>query len=386
MDLPSIMDRSGLLPRCYLSSVAHDKRVGSRPDGGALFSTDNHLGWEVWEIQKSPHGGVFLNSDAHGTRLACDANGHVYTIGKDHAGTWETWEVKESPHGGIFLTNVPHKKRLACDQDGHIYVVSEEQSGTWESWIMRDCLPTIFLSSQPHDMRLSSNPFCGLFTTQNRLAWERWVLEPSPNGGFFLHSSAHNKRLALNTEGHLYTIGGNDHKGTWEAWKITESPHNEHGAAYFIDSIGHQGKRLACDEQGHLYVVDAEYHAGTWESWVFERSQHCDVVETSGLWTQIGLGVLGAATLGVLAPFAVMGVVGALGFTASGIAGGSAAAAMMSAEAIATGGGIAAGGAVATLQAIGASGLGIAGTTAAVLSGAAIGGAAGVNCGMPDDD
>ena len=89
--------------------------------------------------------------------------------------------------------------------------------------------------------------------------------------------------------------------------------------------------------------------------------------------------VIGGVTIAasaVLMPFAVMGAVGALGFTAEGIAGGSIAAGMMSAEAIAAGGGVAAGGIVATLQSIGAAGLGLAGTSAAVGAGAALGGSA----------
>lgn len=47
---------------------------------------------------------------------------------------------------------------------------------------------------------------------------------------------------------------------------------------------------------------------------------------------------------------------------------------MMSLEAIASGGGVAAGGLVATLQSIGAAGLGVAGTSAALGTGGAIGG------------
>ena len=61
--------------------------------------------------------------------------------------------------------------------------------------------------------------------------------------------------------------------------------------------------------------------------------------------------------MGAAAPFAVVGAVGAIGFTSGGIAAGSMAASMMSSSAIASGGGVAAGGVVATLQSIGAAGL-----------------------------
>mmetsp|Transcript_36596 Transcript_36596/g.51746 ORF Transcript_36596/g.51746 Transcript_36596/m.51746 type:complete len:130 (+) Transcript_36596:297-686(+) len=77
------------------------------------------------------------------------------------------------------------------------------------------------------------------------------------------------------------------------------------------------------------------------------------------------------------APLAITAAVNALGFTATGIAGGSTAAAMMSAEAIAAGGGVAAGWTVATLQSIGAVGLGVMGTIGTMAGGLATGTALG---------
>ena len=78
----------------------------------------------------------------------------------------------------------------------------------------------------------------------------------------------------------------------------------------------------------------------------------------------------------IAAPFAVMGATAGLGFGSGGIASGSIAAGWMSAEAIASGGMIAAGGTVATLQSVGAVGLGVAGTSAALGAGATIGASA----------
>lgn len=64
-------------------------------------------------------------------------------------------------------------------------------------------------------------------------------------------------------------------------------------------------------------------------------------------------GAVGAAA-GVAAPVAVVAGVQAIGFGTAGITGGSIAASLMSASAVASGGGVAAGGTIATLQAIGA--------------------------------
>lgn len=86
--------------------------------------------------------------------------------------------------------------------------------------------------------------------------------------------------------------------------------------------------------------------------------------------TTAGLVVVGAAA----APALVVLGVGVIGFGASGVAAGSTAAAMMSAEAAASGGIIAAGGTVATLQSIGTAGsLGVVGTNLAMGIGAMAG-------------
>ena len=72
--------------------------------------------------------------------------------------------------------------------------------------------------------------------------------------------------------------------------------------------------------------------------------------------TAVAVGCSSAAVVGAV-PLAVVGTVQTIGFSTSGIMAGSTAAAMMAAEAVATGGGVAAGGTVATLQSIGAIGM-----------------------------
>ncbi|XP_007648146.1 interferon alpha-inducible protein 27-like protein 2A [Cricetulus griseus] len=67
--------------------------------------------------------------------------------------------------------------------------------------------------------------------------------------------------------------------------------------------------------------------------------------------------IVGAAIGGAMAVIAPPVVLGAMGFTETGIAAGSIAAKMMAAAAIASGNGVAAGSLVATLQSVGAAGL-----------------------------
>ena len=82
----------------------------------------------------------------------------------------------------------------------------------------------------------------------------------------------------------------------------------------------------------------------------------------------VGAGVLAGGVAVVAAPIVIGGALGALGFTAGGIAANSVAAGMMSSAAIANGGGVVAGGVVATLQSVGAAG--IAASTQAAIGGA----------------
>lgn len=83
----------------------------------------------------------------------------------------------------------------------------------------------------------------------------------------------------------------------------------------------------------------------------------------------------GAAAVagGAAAVFAAPLILPVIGFTSAGISAGSLGASLMSASAVANGGGIASGGLVATLQAVGAGGLGSAGTALLGTLGAGVG-------------
>ena len=114
-----------------------------------------------------------------------------------------------------------------------------------------------------------------------------------------------------------------------------------------------------------------------------ERFQLFQSMPGPNIFAMIGAGVAAA----LAGPIIVVSLVGALGFGASGIAAGSAAAGLMSAQATAAGGAIAAGSTVAVFQSIGAAGLGVAGTAAAsAVSGSVAATTAGILTDSSKDD
>ena len=221
-----------------------------------------------------------------------------------------------------------------------------------------------FISSKSCDMRITSS-IDHPFTHQNQKACEKWIIEPTAGtiGHFTVRSQEHGKYLGSSEDRKLIVSDCQQH------WIIFQSPHG----GVFIESVEHGG-RLSCDENGHTYTTDSK---DGWETYCLEPIMPV-TISAKKIWSLVGIGSLSIVSA-VAAPFAVMGIIGAMGFGAGGIVGGSMAAGMMSAEAIAAGGGVIAGGAVATLQSIGAVGLGVAYTSAAVAAGAAAGaGLAGV--------
>ena len=98
------------------------------------------------------------------------------------------------------------------------------------------------------------------------------------------------------------------------------------------------------------------------------NDQNCDTTDYKTLGLIVGGVIVGGTIAVVAAPVVVAG----LGFGSGGIAAGSVGASMMSSMAP-----TAAGGMVATLQSVGAAGLGTAGTTLVAGTGGAVGGAVG---------
>uniref|UniRef100_A0A0G4HW18 Uncharacterized protein n=1 Tax=Chromera velia CCMP2878 TaxID=1169474 RepID=A0A0G4HW18_9ALVE len=351
---------------CLIQSVEHQRFLRCHPDG--RLDLGPKTAWEgdeseTWRVEDARGFLVFLSHENDERYIGCNIFGHLFET--PDAKGWEVWRFSSVEHGVFSITSLTHEKRLGAHPDGHVF--STDKMWGWEHWVLETEGDRIFIMQVPHAQNLS----------------DRWVTTGElPGECDLLASRSHQPKHLLHLP-HKYRIvreatqalcippkraGSLFHMAQGGVGK----PHNNHGVAFV--SASHPTLALTLsDSTFSLQTADISN-----DSQKFSLSA-CLPITITG--SQIfSLSFLGAATisLAVAAPFAVAGVVALMGFEAGGIAAGSVAAGMMSAEAIATGGAIVAGGTVATLQSIGAAGLGVAYYTAAAIgTGAALGGVAG---------
>ncbi|KAL7549985.1 hypothetical protein ACHAWF_013240 [Thalassiosira exigua] len=353
--LPCMEESGGEL--CFISHPGYDRRLSCNIFGH-IWMDGNWKGWEVWRFTKIDDGECFIiTSWTHDQKVLCsDGEGRVFTTENRH-GSWEKWKVSSHPsRPGIRIQSVEHGRSLAFSgQD--LYTMDKDDDTAW--YLEPAHGNRFYISVFCHDKRLSSTAE-DPFTSHNRKALEEWIIEPinSIVRHFTVRSQEHGKYLGSSKCGKL-TVDESQH-----CWAIILSPHG----GFFIQSVEH-GRKLSCDDDGHPYTSD---DSGGRETWRLEPIMP-GTISGQQIWSFVGIGAA-AVVSAVVMPFAVNGIVRSKGFRRVGIAAGSAAAGMMSAEAIASGGAVAAGGTVATLQSIGAAGLGAAGASAAAAAGVVAGG------------
>ena len=345
-----------------MTSLRHNKRLRCHNAWGSSLSlSEKTTGWEIWRFIEAGNGHVRIANWTHSNEILCsDANGKVHTT-NNLRGDAEKWEVQRAPHGcnGIILQSVSHRGRyLSVDSEGRIYTDDDfsPQESTWQLDAGHN--NTFFLTSTCCDKRIGSRKDGEIFTTKDRKSTEAWELVKVDDAFFALRSKQHGKYLGQNLGGSVCTTG---HMKELEKWKISRTA----SGGYHIISKG--SSRYLSHISGECCLV-AEKSPGTYAEWYLEP--YMPETMTGSKMRNVAIGSVATA---VAAPFAVMGAVAGLGFTSVGISGGSFGAWLMSAEAIASGGGVVAGGITATLQSIGAAGLGVVGTTVSAGTGALVG-------------
>lgn len=349
---------------CFISHPKYERRVTCDISGNLRMSK-NWKGWEVWRFTKDNDSGNFvITSWTHHHKVLCsNSKGKVYTDnkkkllgeGKLELGEWKI-DLHPKSHG-VRIQSVKHGRFLAFSGE-NLYAMKKDEDTAWH--LEPAHRNQFFISSPCHNKRLSSTKESKLLAHRNRKSWEKWVIEPTNTrtGQFTILSLEHGKYLGSSKDNKLIV------SESQQRWMIGSSPHDR----VFIQSVEYGG-RLSFDGNGHPCTAEI---SGDWATLSLEPIMPT-TISSKQIWSLVGIGVT-TITLSVAMPFAVMGVIGAMGFEAGGIAAGSMAAGMMSGEALVSGGAIAAGGTVATLQSIGAAGLGAAGASAAAGAGAAVGG------------
>lgn len=370
---------------CFMSSQEQDRRLSCHPWSGKLSMSTNWKGWEVWRfIDAGNNGHVRISNWTHSDKFLCsDENGNVWTT-DNHLGSWELWDVERAPLGfdGVTIKSVSHGRFLKAAIDGSPVATSSEFSGTSTTWQTEaGHRQTFYISSLCEDKRLGSSKK-DVYVTHNKMAWEEWELKQRSDGFISLFSKAHKKHLGSNSTGRLYVT---ENLGESELWNLEKFVEGESVYAE-LKSVKH-GRYLCCQKEGDSLTLSTIWLSNnapfsTTMAWSLEPCMP-DTISGDKM-RNLAIGGSVALVSTVAAPFAVLGAITGLGFGAGGIATGSIAAGWMSAEAVASGGLIAAGGTVATLQSIGAAGLGMAGTSAALGAGAAIGASAvGISAAVP---
>lgn len=342
---------------CFISHPKYDRRISCDVFGN-LRMCEAWKGWEIWRFIKDDESGNFIiTSWTHDHKVLCsNEKGRVFTAEKkklleDGTLKLEEWKISTHPRNhGVGIQSVEHGRFLAFS--GHdLCTMDKEEDTTWHLEPAHG--HRFFISATCHDRRLSStndHPF----THHNRKHAEKWLIEPTNDeiGKFTIRSQEHGKYLGSQQHRMYPEIGKLFVSESRQHWTISSSPHG----GVFIQSVDH-GVRLSCDDKGHLNTTKS---SGGWETWRLEPIMP-GTINGKQL---VGIGVT-TVTIAFAMPFAVVGVVGAMGFGAEGIAANSIAAWMMST-----------GGSVATLQSVGAAGLSAAGASAAATTGAAVGGLA----------
>lgn len=356
---------------CFISHPSHNRRIRCNVLGG-LSTIDAWGGWEAWrfiKVKGDESGNFIITSWTHDNKVLCsNEEGKVFTADKkkledDGELKNEEWKITLHPESrGIMIRSVKHNRCLAFNGKDLYTNDHMKDTACHSSWYLEPAHRNqFFISSICHDKRLSSTKDDKLGTNQNRKVSEQWVIEPTEDniGQFTIRSLDYDKYLSSLEDG-TPVVGESK-----QCWRIDVSRHG----GVFIHRLAGNGGWLSCNVNGHPCTSNSNASSETWSLEPIMPSS----MNSTQFWTRVGIGAA-AMTTAVAAPFAVMGAVGAMGYSSGGIVSGSIAAGMMSAEAIAGGGAVAAGGTVATLSSIGASGLGVAGASAAAGAGAVVGG------------
>uniref|UniRef100_A0A7S2RAN5 Uncharacterized protein n=1 Tax=Eucampia antarctica TaxID=49252 RepID=A0A7S2RAN5_9STRA len=364
---------------CFISSpsLGYDVSIGCDVFG-KVYTKKNMGGWELWRFVETgdDDGCIKITSWIHDGKTLCSdpTTGLVHTVDKNCTTILgrvkEKWKVKKAPNGfhGVTIQQALSTGPYLQLKEGELKTTDTFQ-GLSCVWHLRSANQNkYFLYSAFLNKRLATSKTDPMTSKPSSRDAPWTVKYISDDGSYEIYSEYYQRYLGSDNNGNV-TVSPSSQD--YEKWFVEELD----DGSFNIISTKHN-RFLTCDKDGKLYTVTKIADETTDKS--SSCKWHLETVMPSAMTGKqiLTRSLVGVAAVGMtfMAPFAVTGVIGAMGYTSGGISVGSFAAGMMSAEAIAAGGSIVAGGTVATLQSIGAVGLGVAGTSAAMGAGAAVGG------------
>ncbi len=193
--------------------------------------------------------------------LCSGPDGRVYVTANEK-GTWEKWRItSHRKMKSLRIESVEHHRFLAFNgQD--LYTENEDGDGEHTSWFIEPAHGNHFFLSAtatPHDKRVSSSSEHP-FTSRNRKAWEKWIIEPSVEeiGQYTIRSVVHGKYLGAEEDGRIIVSTKE------QLWTIAVSTQEVLGGGYLLFSTEH-GRGLTLDENGNLFIEEDGDNRVIWQ-------------------------------------------------------------------------------------------------------------------------
>jgi len=193
---------------CFLSSSAHNKRLGSKPQGD-IFITENRKEWERWYIiPASNDGQVLLQNVTHGHYLKSDDEGRLSTT-HDTNDQQTKWSTKKHSDDKFTIKSVVDDKAICCTEE-YAYAASDKEGDEWIRWnIEFETGELCFISSYKRDLRISKHSSLKVGLEKTWKGWGIWRFIEFGDGNVLISSwldpSQYLCSNAMDGTGRVYT-------------------------------------------------------------------------------------------------------------------------------------------------------------------------------------
>jgi len=317
---------------------------------GQLSLNSGLKGWEVFRFIEVGNGDLYISSWTHYTKfLSSNTDGQVYVIdsSSNSLGYGERWRLEPAPDSnGVYIKNVASLRYLSVGRGKNEALWTTTKPNAYALWHLNAAhshiyyLTSLFASIRKtddddnfndenvddavkikntaandynqiysqhgiSDMHVSSRKGAP-FLTKNKRKWEEWKMEVTPDGYVTFFSIAHGKYLGCNSKGDVHTTTS---KGAWCFFEKQESS----TAGVMFLSKEHKRYLAVSEDDGSLCTTDGNEETNLRNSWRLDPRLPRSI---SG--GKIA-GAMGLA-ITIAMPFAVLGAIEAASATITQVA------------------------------------------------------------------